>query len=139
MESYRLWGRIIRHHRIAKSETVPIEGGDLEGALLEICRRFDVQRPLQLPKHERDLEAFGRTFYSREHFTEPIDFQKLESAAPTYTRAILCDMPEDFPGKNMSELEAAGIPIMYGDPEYFITNNGDVVKRHNDLLQSKGK
>ena len=68
-----------------------------------------------------------------------IDFQKLESAAPTYTRAILCDMPEDFPGKNMSELEAAGIPIMYGDPEYFITNNGDVVKRHNDLLQSKGK
>ena len=78
MESYRLWGRIIRHHRIAKSETVPIAGGDLEGALLEICRRFDVQRPLQLPKHERDLEAFGRTFYSREHFTEPIDFQKLE-------------------------------------------------------------
>ena len=78
MESYRLWGRIIRHHRIAKSEPVPIEGGDLEGALLEICRRFDVQRPLQLPKHERDLEAFGRTFYSREHFTEPIDFQKLE-------------------------------------------------------------
>ena len=68
-----------------------------------------------------------------------IDFQKLESAAPTYTRASLCDMPEDFPGKNMSELEAAGIPIMYGDPEYFITNNGDVVKRHNDLLQSKQK
>ena len=60
MESYRLWGRIIRHHRIAKSETVPIEGGDLEGALLEICRRFDIQRPLQLPKHERDREAFGR-------------------------------------------------------------------------------
>ncbi|MBR1407955.1 MAG: hypothetical protein IJ573_03535 [Clostridia bacterium] len=78
MESYRLWGRIIRHHRIAKSETVPVEDGDFEAALLEICRRFDVQRPLQLPKHERDLKAFGRTFYSREHFTEPIDFQKLE-------------------------------------------------------------
>lgn len=74
----RLWGRIIRHHRIVKSETVPVEGEDIEAAFLEICRRFDVQRPLQLPKHNREFEKFGRTFYAREHFTEPIDFDKLE-------------------------------------------------------------
>ena len=77
MESLRLWGRIIRNHRIAASETVPMEDG-FEEALLELCRRFDIQRPLQLPGHERDLDAYGRTAYTREHFTESVPFQKLE-------------------------------------------------------------
>ena len=78
MQNSRLWGRIIRHHRIAKSETVDIIDGDIEAAFLEICRRFDVQRPIQLPKHNREFENFGRTFYSRDHFTESVDFDKLE-------------------------------------------------------------
>ncbi len=78
MENSRLWGRIIRHHRIAKSETVDIVDGDIEAAFVEICRRFDVQRPIQLPKHNREFENFGRTFYSRDHFTESVDFDRLE-------------------------------------------------------------
>ena len=78
MSETRLWGRIVRNQKIVRSDTVPIGDGGLEGALLELCRRFDIQRPLQLPKHERDLEAFGRTFYGRDHFTEPVSFQRLE-------------------------------------------------------------
>ena len=78
MENHRLWGRIIKNHRIHMSETVDIVDGDIESAFVEICRRFDVQRPIQLPKHNREFEKFGRTFYAREHFTEPVDFQKLE-------------------------------------------------------------
>ena len=78
MENSRLWGRIIKNHRIERSETVDIEDGDIEAAFVEICRRFDVQRPIQLPKHNREFEKFGRTFYAKEHFTEPIRFQKLE-------------------------------------------------------------
>ena len=78
MEKSRLWGRIINNHRIERSETVEIEDGDIEAAFVEICRRFDVQRPIQLPKHNREFEKFGRTFYTKEHFTEPIRFQKLE-------------------------------------------------------------
>lgn len=78
MPESRLWGRIIQNHRIVRSETVDIENGDIEAAFVEICRRFDVQRPIQLPKHNREFEKFGRTFYTREHFTEPIAFQKLE-------------------------------------------------------------
>src|SRR5699024_727669 len=78
MDNYHLWGRIISSHRIDKSETVEIEEGGIETASLEICRRFDVQRPLQLPKHTREFEQFGRTFYAPEHFTEPVSFQKLE-------------------------------------------------------------
>lgn len=75
---HRLWGRIIKHTRIIRQETVEIEDGDVEEAFLVICRRFDVQRPLQLPKHNREWEKFGRTFYTKEHFTESIDFDRLE-------------------------------------------------------------
>ena len=78
MQNSRLWGRVIRHHRIERSETVDIEAGDIEAAFVEICRRFDVQRPIQLPKHNREFEKFGRTFYTKEHFTEPIAFDRLE-------------------------------------------------------------
>ena len=78
MDQPRLWGRVIRDHRIVMNETVPIENGDYEAALRELCRRFDLQRPLQLPKHDRDLSRFGRTFYAKEHFTEPVPFEKLE-------------------------------------------------------------
>ena len=62
MDKNRLWGRIIAGHRIARQETVTIENDDIEEALLEACRRFDVQRPIQLPKHNREFEKFGRTF-----------------------------------------------------------------------------
>ena len=78
MDKNRLWGRIITGHRIAMQETVTIENDDIEEAFLEICRRFDVQRPLQLPKHNREFEKFGRTAFTKEHFTESVDFQRLE-------------------------------------------------------------
>ena len=78
MNNNRLWGRIMKRQRIVQQETVEIEGDDIEEAFLEICRRFDVQRPLQLPKHNREFEKFGRTFFAKEHFTESVDFDKLE-------------------------------------------------------------
>ena len=78
MDKHRLWGRIIKAHRIDRQETVEIENDDIEEAFLEICRRFDVQRPIQLPKHNREFERFGRTSFAKEHFTESVDFQKLE-------------------------------------------------------------
>ena len=78
MENLRLWGRVIRDHRIVSSETIPMEEGDFESALRELCRRLDLPRPVQLPKNDRDLSAFSRTFYGKEHFLEPISFQRLE-------------------------------------------------------------
>ena len=78
MDKHRRWGRIIKAHRIDRQETVEIENDDIEEAFLDICRRFDVQRPIQLPKHNREFEKFGRTSFSTEHFPESVDFQKLE-------------------------------------------------------------
>ena len=78
MNNNRLWGRMMKQQRIIRQETIEIENDDIEEAFLEICRRFDVQRPIQLPKHNREFEKFGRTFYAKEHFTESVDFDKLE-------------------------------------------------------------
>ena len=78
MNNNRLWGRIMKHQRIIRQETITIENDDMEEAFLEMCRRFDVQRPIQLPKHNREFERFGRTFFAKEHFTESVDFDKLE-------------------------------------------------------------
>ena len=78
MNNNRLWGRMMKQQRIIRQETIEIKNDDVEEAFLEICRRFDVQRPIQLPKHNREFEKFGRTFFSKEHFTESIDFDKLE-------------------------------------------------------------
>ena len=47
MNNPRLWGRMMKRLRIVKQETIEIENDDIESAFLEICRRFDVQRPLQ--------------------------------------------------------------------------------------------
>ena len=78
MNNNRLWGRMMKQLRIIRQETIEIEGDDVEEAFLEICRRLDVQRPIQLPKHNREFEKFGRTFFSKEHFTESIAFDRLE-------------------------------------------------------------
>ena len=95
MENDRLRGRLVdRHHRILRSETVPIVNGDTEAAFLEICRRFDIQRPIQLRKHAHEYENFNTTFYTQEHFTEPISFFRLEierisAHGPSQTRTRL--------------------------------------------------
>ena len=77
-EQIRLWGRVIRHHRIEQSIIVPIEGEDVMEALREICRRLDVQFPVLLPKHEREFSDFSRTSFLPEHFMESVAFQRLE-------------------------------------------------------------
>ena len=89
MKNHRLWGRIIRNHRIVQSETVEITEEGMEAAFLELCRRFDVQRPLQLPKHNREFEQFGRTAYTRGSTSpspSPLTGWRSSSSCPTGKR-----------------------------------------------------
>ena len=75
MDKNRLWGRLIRHHRISRQETVTIENDDITEAAFW---GETIERPIQLPKHNREFEKFGRTAYTKEHFTESVDFERLE-------------------------------------------------------------
>lgn len=74
----RLWVRIIRDHRMERQDTCPCEPGEENAALTEMCKRFDIPRPIWLPKHEREYEAFRRTAFTSEHFVEEIPFDRLE-------------------------------------------------------------
>lgn len=77
-EEYTLWARKIRGQRIIMSDTEPCDPTDPQEALLELCRRMDVPRPLWLNKHEKEYHAFGRTAFAQDHFIESIPFTKLE-------------------------------------------------------------
>ena len=74
----RLWARIIAKHRIAKQATQECDFDGVEDALTELCREFDIPRPLWLNKHYREFEEFRRTAFLPDHFMEDVSFQKLE-------------------------------------------------------------
>lgn len=72
-----LWARAIRKNRIARSVTVPFDG-DLTEALGEIATQLDISRPMFLGKHEREWAQFGQTSFSKDHFVDPIAYDKIE-------------------------------------------------------------
>ncbi len=74
----RLWARIIKKHRIDRQATAECAFQDAEAALTELCRGFDIPRPIWLNKHTREFEEFRRTQFLPEHFIEEVPFQKLE-------------------------------------------------------------
>lgn len=74
----RLWARIIKQHRIFKQATAETAWDDIDDALTELCRDFDIPKPLWLNKHEREFEEFRRTAFLPEHFMEEVPFQRLE-------------------------------------------------------------
>ena len=74
----RLWARIINKHRIERQATAPCAWEGVEDALTELCREFDIPRPIWLNKHYREFEDFRRTQFLPEHFMEEVPFQRLE-------------------------------------------------------------
>ena len=74
----RLWARIIKRQRIQKDATYECRYEDVEEALTELCREFDIPRPIWLQKHEREYEEFRRTRFLPEHFIEDVSFDRLE-------------------------------------------------------------
>jgi len=74
----RLWARIIRKHRIERQATQECRYDEVEDALTELCREFDIPRPIWLDKHYREYGEFRRTQFLPEHSMEEVPFQRLE-------------------------------------------------------------
>ncbi len=74
----RLWARIVRNQRIERQATANCAVEEVREALTELCREFDIPRPLWLDKHEREFGEFRRTRFLPEHFIEEVPFQRLE-------------------------------------------------------------
>lgn len=73
-----LWARAIKRQRIARSETVPLDGDDMTEALSALMLKMDLPRPMLLPKHEREWAQFGLTTFLPDHFVESIPYERVE-------------------------------------------------------------
>ena len=78
----KLWGKVYRDHRISDQyilqlsrERIP-SGDDWAEALTQICKQLDLERPVMLPKHERELRNFGLTAFRRDDFMETVSFDR---------------------------------------------------------------
>ncbi|MDR2514256.1 MAG: hypothetical protein LBD02_03485 [Christensenellaceae bacterium] len=78
----RLWIVLRRKQKIWKQAVVEV--GKTEGceavreALTRACAELDIPRPIWLAKNESDMEAFGRSFFTQDHFIEAVEFDRLE-------------------------------------------------------------
>ncbi len=77
----RLWGILRRKNRIWHDVVVEVEGDGSDAtqdALGEICYKLDIPRPIFLDKHSEEMERFGRTAFTQDHFIESIPFDRFE-------------------------------------------------------------
>ncbi|MCG8500943.1 MAG: hypothetical protein MJB12_11115 [Firmicutes bacterium] len=77
---FRVWGKIVKNNKMVQSYTAQYDKSDLsEREMLdlcmeEICREFDIQKPLWLSLHEKDLARYGKVTFNADAFMEEIDF-----------------------------------------------------------------
>ncbi|NLG36882.1 MAG: hypothetical protein GX549_02610 [Clostridiales bacterium] len=78
----RVWGILRRKQRIVSDHVVDHIGEatlpDYMECLHMLCEALDIPRPVVLRKHERELEAFGRTRFSPSDFIERVGFDFFE-------------------------------------------------------------
>ncbi len=77
----RVWGILRKKQRIWRDVVVEVTGEDLDAtqeAVGEICYKLDIPRPIWLDKNTSEIEQFGRTIFTQDHFVEPISFEKFE-------------------------------------------------------------
>ncbi len=77
----RLWGILRKKNRIWRDIVVEIHGDDSDAtqdALSDVCYALDIPRPIWLDKHTDEIDRFGRTSFTQEHFVESLDFDRFE-------------------------------------------------------------
>lgn len=81
---FRMWGKLLKDNKTVRDTTVSI--GDYRltrtqmvfQALDEICRAFDLSKPIWLDANIREFRRRNRTRFGQDHFIEQIDFDYLE-------------------------------------------------------------
>ena len=74
----RLWLKVIRNHRITQQQTAECLPGGENVAVTEICKALDLPCPMWLNKHINEYANFRRTSFTKEHFIEDTDFDRIE-------------------------------------------------------------
>jgi len=74
----RLWARIVSGNKILLQATHECAFDGAKDALTEICRGFDVPKPLWFPKQEREYQNFRMTSFTQDNFLEEVAFDRME-------------------------------------------------------------
>jgi len=83
VQMLRLWGKIIKNNKIKIHEEA-ICNEDIEfqqqlkKCIIEICNKFDIQKPYWLPKNLEEFNRISKTSFSQDNFIEEIDFDRFE-------------------------------------------------------------
>ena len=80
--SFQMWGRMIKENRLLKDITVTRDDDTrthrVFGAVDDICREWNLQRPIWLDSNISEFKRLARTKFRRDSFIEDIDFDCLE-------------------------------------------------------------
>ena len=76
---YRLWGKIYKDGKLIQNTVA--ESGEpnaLEPCLTELCHELDIEKPVLLQKHQKELAQYGHTAFKAADFIDHISFDKFE-------------------------------------------------------------
>lgn len=80
---FKLWARTIKNNKPIMDTDVVDDSDETRthkvfNALDEICRRFDLARPIWLDVNIREFQKNGRTRFRADNFINDIEFDYLE-------------------------------------------------------------
>lgn len=81
---YRLWGKIRKNNKTVQEIVVSSEDEGmsneerLHDCIYKICYELDLQRPMWLPKNQRDFDKYRLVQLTQDNFIEEISFDYLE-------------------------------------------------------------
>ncbi len=80
----RVWGKLLKKNKIIASFTGEChmdtlsEKEALDICMDEICRHFDIQKPLWFPLHQKDLSQYYIVRFYQDAFMEEVSFDLFE-------------------------------------------------------------
>ena len=81
----KLWGRTKKDNAITSSHVVTVQAKtaydveDWSEPFGRLCHDMNLERPIILKKHVRDLEQFRHTVFFPQDFLESVDFDRFEA------------------------------------------------------------
>ncbi|MCR5072829.1 MAG: hypothetical protein K6A39_03225 [Clostridiales bacterium] len=80
----KLWSKCIKSNKTVLTQVqdfdlAPVYDTETwNGILAEVCRSFDISRPLVMDKNLRELKEFGITVFKKADFIDDFRYDKLE-------------------------------------------------------------
>lgn len=81
---FRLWAKVFKDNRMVKDMVVCNDSTKLRRtqkvfqAVDEICRSYDLAKPIWLDSTIKDFQKHDKTRFTQDNFMEPIEFDYLE-------------------------------------------------------------